>query len=103
MKTNIVSKFVLATAVVFFAGTLAASSADAGRTSSATGVNVTASLGTKKGGVGISASKSTAETTGKNKGADSTAGGGYIAGGGKFGCSSFGFAGGVSSTSASAH
>ena len=103
MKTNFFSKFVLATAVVFVAGALATSSADAGKTSSASGVNVTASLGTKHGGVGISASKSTAESTGKKKGADSTAGGGYIAGGGKFGCNSFGFAGGISSTSASAH
>ena len=101
MKTNFFSKFVLATAVVFVAGALASGSADAGqRTSSAKGTNVTVSLGNSHlGGVGISASKSTARTTGKNKGASSTAGGAYIAGGGY----GIGFAGGISSTSASAH
>ena len=104
MKTNFVSKFVLATAVVFFAGALATSSADAGKTSSAKGTNVTVSLGNSHlGGVGISASQSTAETTGKKKGASATAGGGYIAGGSSSWFGSSGFAAGVSHTSASAH
>ena len=106
MKTNLVSKFVLATAVVFFAGALATSSADAGKKASyAKGENVTASFGNSHiGGVGVSASKSTAASIGKGKGSDATAGGGYIAGGGgSFFGGSYGFAGGVSHTSASSH